>query len=90
MYLPEDDPEIDSQYSSGALKKRKEQERRYARQQVEQSVKHWVDFFANSPKYTKVGKIKGAEVGGPVPELCKKAQEGRPKRKPPLEEQRAA
>jgi predicted heme/steroid binding protein len=89
MYLPEDDPDIDSQYSSGALKKLKEQERRYAKTQVEQSVQHWVDFFAKSPKYVKVGTVK-REITGPPPALCKKAQEGRPKRREPLEEQRAA
>jgi predicted heme/steroid binding protein len=90
MYLPEDDPDVDGQYSRGALKKLKEQERRYAKTQVEKSVQHWVDFFANSPKYVKVGAVKREEATGPPPELCKKAQEGRPKRREPLEEQRVA
>jgi hypothetical protein len=89
MYLPEDDPAIDGQYSSGALKKLKEQERRYAKAQVEDGVRHWVDFFANSPKYTKVGTVKRGPVEGPPPVLCQKALEGRPKRREPLEEQRA-
>lgn len=84
MYIPVDDPEIDSQYTSGELKKSKEQERRMAKQQVEKSVKHWVDFFSNSPKYTKVGTVKREELTGPPPALCKKAQEGRPKRKAPV------
>jgi hypothetical protein len=84
MYIPIDDPEIDRQYTSGELKKLKEQERRMAKQQVEKSLKHWVDFFANNAKYTKVGTVKREEFTGPPPQLCKKAQEGRPKRNAPV------
>ncbi len=83
MYIPVDDPEVDGQFTSGELKKQKEREKRQAKQQVEAAVKHWVDFFANSPKYTKVGTVKRPEITGSAPTLCKKAHEGRPKRTPP-------
>jgi len=33
----------------------------------------------------KVRRDEGWETRGPVPELCKKAREGRPKRKKPVE-----
>jgi len=81
MYIPIDDAEIDSQYTSGELKKLKEQERRIARREVENSVKHWVDFFANSKKYTRVGTVKRAEVAGEPWPLCEKAQKARVKRR---------
>ena len=45
------------------------------------ALKHWVDFFEKSPKYTKIGQVKrekGWETKGPVPTLCKRAEEGRP------------
>lgn len=90
MYLPVDNPEIDSQFTSGELKKQKERERRYAKQEVEKSVKHWADFFSKSKKYKRVGTVKAPKPTGPPPPLCKKAQEGRPKRNPPGEAKQAA
>jgi len=85
-FTPKDDPEIDAQFTSGELKKRKEWEKRYAKDQAYKALKHWVDFFANSNKYTTVGKVKreiGWETKGDPPALCEKAEKGRPKRKPP-------
>ena len=40
-----------------------------------------VDFFAKSPKYPAIGKVKrepGWEKVGPVPTLCEKAESQRP------------
>ncbi|CAG8981760.1 hypothetical protein HYALB_00013977 [Hymenoscyphus albidus] len=81
MYTPKDNPEIDSLYTSGELKNLKAQEKRKAKVEVEKALKHWVDFFGNSKKYTKIGTVKreeGWETKGPAPTLCKKAEEGRP------------
>lgn len=89
MFIPLDDPAVDSLYTTGQLKALKEQERRKAREQVHAGLKHWVDFFGKG-KYPMVGRVKrekGWETKGEVRELCKRAQEGRPKsRKPPPEE----
>lgn len=88
MFLPLDDPEIDSQYTSGQLKMLKQQERKNAKLQVDQGLRHWVDFFGKSTKYFKVGEVKrekGWETKGPQPTLCPKAQAGRKKRSPPPE-----
>lgn len=54
---------------------------RNAKVEVHKALKHWVDFFEKSPKYTKIGRVKrepGWETKGPVPTLCKKAEESRP------------
>ncbi|KAN0106782.1 cytochrome b5 [Hyaloscypha variabilis] len=80
MFLPKDDPEIDGLYSSAQMKILREQEKRKAKIETYNALKHWVDFFANSKKYTKVGQVKrekGWETKGPAPTLCARAQEGR-------------
>jgi len=90
MFTPKDDAEIDVLYTSGELKKRKEQERRNALKEKDKALKHWVDFFEGSQKYHKAGMVK-REVGwsldglGEVPKLCQKADDGRPKRLKPDE-----
>ncbi|KAG9229154.1 putative membrane steroid-binding protein 2 [Amylocarpus encephaloides] len=81
MYIPLDDPEVDGLYSAGDLAHLKYNERKKAKAEVYKALKHWVDFFENSPKYPKIGRVKrevGWETKGPVPTLCKKAQEQRP------------
>ena len=86
MFLPLDDEEVDSLYTNGQLKVLKQQERKIARDQVHANLKHWVDFFEGSGKYTKVGRVKrekGWETKGEKPKLCAKVQEGRRKRDPP-------
>jgi hypothetical protein len=86
MFLPLDDPEIDGLYSSGEMKKLKEKERREAKEKVYEALKHWIDFFGNSKKYTRVGEVRretGWETKGPAPTLCARAQEGRGKRERP-------
>lgn len=85
MFTPKDDPEIDTLYTSGELKKRKEWERRNAQKEVYKALKHWVDFFENSPKYRKAGFVKrpkgwSLDGLGPIKPLCQKADDGRPKR----------
>jgi predicted heme/steroid binding protein len=86
MFMPLDDPETDKLYAKGELKKLREQERRRAREEVHKALKHWVDFFEGSRKYTKIGKVKrekGWETKGAPHPLCERAQEGRQKRGPP-------
>ncbi|KAG9246718.1 putative membrane steroid-binding protein 2 [Calycina marina] len=86
MFIPQDDPEIDDLFTSGELKALKEQEMRKAKKEVHKALKHWVDFFENSSKYTKVGRVKrekGWEEKGPKSPLCAQAEGGRPKREPP-------
>lgn len=86
MHLPIDDPEIDSLYTSGQLKALKEQERRRAREEVHKQLKHWVDFFASSKKYSRVGTVKrepGWDTEEEPPKLCESAEAKRPKRKAP-------
>lgn len=85
-FLPLDDPEIDSQYTKGELKALKEQERRKAKKEVHDALKHWVDFFANSKKYTAVGTVKreaGWDAKGDPPALCERAAKRRKPRNPP-------
>jgi len=80
MYIPLNNPIVDSRYSSAELKKLKQRERRDAKIEVHKALKHWVDFFEKSRKYTKVGPVKrekGWETKGEKPVLCQKAQEGR-------------
>lgn len=88
MFLPLDDPSIDSQYTSGQLKALREQEARRARSEVDKALRHWVDFFANSKKYHKVGHVK-RKAGWPdyleKRELCDKAKGKRKPRNAPGE-----
>ncbi|KUJ21610.1 cytochrome b5 [Mollisia scopiformis] len=81
MFIPLDNAEVDALYSRGELKVLREQERRNARKEVDKALRHWVDFFAGSGKYPRVGYVKrekGWETKGLKPTLCKRAQEGRP------------
>lgn len=86
MFLPLDNPAIDSQYTSGQLKALREQERRRAREEVDKALRHWVEFFGNSKKYTRVGYVRreaGWEEKLEKRELCEKAQAKRKARKAP-------
>lgn len=87
--MPLDDPAIDSQYTSGQLKALKEQERRRANEEAHKALKHWVDFFAKSKKYTTIGKVKrvsGWEEKLEKRKLCEAAQKKRRARKEPGKE----
>jgi predicted heme/steroid binding protein len=86
MYLPLDDPETDSYWSHKEMAKLKERELEAAKAKVEKGLKHWVDFFAKSKKYSKVGYVKREEgwLEKQAPrELCAQAKKGRAKRKLP-------
>lgn len=82
MFIPLDDEEVDALYTKEELEVVKKRERKVARRKVDEALRHWVDFFAKSNKYHKVGEVKrekGWETKGPAPTLCPRAQEGRPK-----------
>jgi len=89
MFMPTSTPEIDALFTTAELAVRLEQERRHAGEAAYKALKHWVDFFENSPKYAKVGRVKrekGWESKGEKPELCQKAKDSRPVRRPPVRE----
>ncbi|TVY35004.1 Cytochrome P450 regulator [Lachnellula subtilissima] len=80
-FIPRDDAEVDGLYKSGELKNIKALEKRNAKLEVHKALKHWVDFFENNPKYTKIGRVKrepGWETKGPLQTLCEKAEAARP------------
>ena len=88
-FMPKSDPEIDVLFTSGEMKIRVDQERRQAKKQAYEALKHWADFFENSPKYQRVGKVKreeGWEMRAPMPTLCEAAEKARPTRKPPVKD----
>ncbi|KJZ80259.1 hypothetical protein HIM_00109 [Hirsutella minnesotensis 3608] len=84
MFLPIDDPDTDSQWTSAELAAMRAEELAVARQKAHDALKNWADFFANSKKYHRVGYVKmdkGWLEKQPVKGLCSKAQKGRSKRK---------
>ncbi|KAI6245316.1 Membrane steroid-binding protein 2 [Erysiphe necator] len=87
MYLPLDDPDIDSLYTSGELKILKQRERREALQLVDKNLRHWVNFFANNKKYFKVGEVEREvdwlEMQAPH-RLCPKSEAKRKPRQRPI------
>jgi len=86
MFLPRDDEEVDQLFGKGELKALREQEKRKAKVEAYKALRHWVDFFANNPKYPKIGEVKrapGWRDHGPVKKLCQRAQESRQPRKRP-------
>ncbi|CAK7206837.1 hypothetical protein SEUCBS139899_009643 [Sporothrix eucalyptigena] len=87
MFLPIDNPEIDSHWTLPELAKKKAEEKKEALKRVQDSVQHWVDFFHKSHKYHYVGKLV-REPGweGELKPLCKVAQDGRAYREIPSEE----
>lgn len=90
MYLPLDDPEVDKHWTKTELKVLREQEKRQAQKKVYDGLKHWVDFFKNSQKYSFVGYVKrepGWLEKEPKRELCGQAAKGRKPRKAPKDTQ---
>ncbi len=88
MYLPLDDPEVDSHWRPAELAALKEKERAEALKRVHDGLLHWVNFFENSPKYNKVGYLKRPKnwlASEPRRPLCKSAAKGRTKRTIPAE-----
>ena len=89
MFLPLDDPEVDSHWSYEELTQLKDQELQDAKKRVHDSLKHLVDFFARSKKYHKVGYVAREEnwlEKEKLKPLCAPAQGGRSKRKLPTNE----
>ncbi|KAJ3494494.1 hypothetical protein NLG97_g4045 [Lecanicillium saksenae] len=85
MYLPIDDPEIDSMWTAAEMEEMRKKEMEEAEKRVYEGLKHWVDFFTNSPKYQKVGYLvreEGWQEKLPMPELCKANQDKRKRRIP--------
>lgn len=83
MFLPLDDPETDSQIKPEELAEMKKRELEDANRKVYDALKHWVDFFASSDKYFKVGKLAIPESWEEPPKWCDAAVKGRKKRKIP-------
>lgn len=84
MFLPVDDPEVDKAWTTAEMAKLRAGERARAKERAHAALKHWVDFFANSKKYTMVGYVKREEGWLdklPRRKLCAQAQRGRSKRR---------
>ncbi|KAF7559205.1 hypothetical protein G7046_g4950 [Stylonectria norvegica] len=89
MFLPIDDPEMDAHWSAADFEKLRAKELETAKQRTHDALKHWVDFFANSAKYSKVGYVLREEdwLEKETPrELCAPAQAGRSKRRIPRDD----
>ncbi|KAG5925030.1 hypothetical protein E4U42_004481 [Claviceps africana] len=83
MFLPLDDPDVDKAWTAAEMEALRAEEMAMAREKAHGALKHWVDFFANSNKYTKVGRVKREEgwlEKLPPRKLCAQAQRGRTKR----------
>ncbi|KAI1817095.1 putative heme binding protein [Poronia punctata] len=83
MYLPLDDPAVDSHWTPEELAALKEKERADALKRVHDGLLHWVKFFEDSPKYPKVGYVKRPKdwlEREPRRPLCKSAAKGRKRR----------
>ncbi|KKA27836.1 hypothetical protein TD95_003900 [Thielaviopsis punctulata] len=86
MFIPLDNPEIDSQYEADELEALRKAEYDAAMKKVDQALAHWAGFFAKNQKYTFVGYVKREDgwLDKLEPrELCAQAQKGRPKRPAP-------
>ncbi|KAG5953341.1 hypothetical protein E4U53_005987 [Claviceps sorghi] len=85
MFLPLDDPEVDKAWTAAELEVLRAEEMARAKERAHAALKHWVDFFAKSKKYTMVGRVKREEdwlEKLPRRKLCAQAQRGRSKRSP--------
>ncbi|KAI1388702.1 cytochrome b5 [Hypoxylon trugodes] len=90
MFLPLDDPSIDSLYPAAELAALKKKELEEAQEKVHEALLHWVRFFENSPKYPKIGYVKREKNWldkEPRKKLCDTAAKGRKPRKAPGEEE---
>lgn len=86
MHIPRDDPEVDRHFTAAELAELKKKELEDAKQKVHDQLSHWVNFFAKSPKYPKIGTVKREKnwlEKEPRKKLCSQAEKGRPKRKIP-------
>ncbi|PHH83850.1 hypothetical protein CDD82_42 [Ophiocordyceps australis] len=84
MFLPLDDAHVDAQWSAAELERLRADERAQARDRAYKALKHWVDFFAKSKKYHRIGYVKREPdwlQRLPRRELCAQALKGRTKRR---------
>ncbi|PHH60540.1 hypothetical protein CDD81_1587 [Ophiocordyceps australis] len=84
MFLPLDDAQVDAQWSAVELDRLRADELAQARDRAHKALKHWVDFFAKSKRYHRVGYVKRAPNwlhGLPRRQLCAQAHKGRTKRR---------
>jgi predicted heme/steroid binding protein len=85
MYIPKDDPKIDSQIPKRDLKIRREQEKRAAKKQVQDTIEGWAKVFRGETgrPYYPVGQLQREpdwmDKNPPHP-LCEAAEESRQKR----------
>jgi hypothetical protein len=89
MFLPLDDSTVDKYWTAAQMEELRESELEEAQERAYLALKYWVDFFANSKRYTTVGTVKRDPKwleNTPVRELCATAQKGRKKRLRPMEE----
>lgn len=87
MYLPVDDAEVDAYWTPEQMEIVREKELERAQAKVYSGLKHWVDFFAKSKKYHKVGYLQLEEgwlEKQPQRQLCDAAQKGRKVRRHPV------
>ena len=86
MFLPLEDSAANALYTKDELAELRKEEMRVARKKVKDALSHWVDFFAKSDKYQRVGTVK-REKGWlkelPRRDLCEAAQKTRKPRKAP-------
>lgn len=89
MYLPLDDAETDAHWTTAQMEQLRAQELETAKDRAYKALEHWVNFFAKSKKYNRVGYVKREEgwlEKLPRRELCAPAQKGRSKRKIPKDQ----
>ncbi len=78
MFLPLDNPEVDSHWAPEELTQLKAKELETAHNKVDDALRHWVDFFRRSEKYHYVGQlVRESGWEGERKPLCKIAQDGR-------------
>ncbi|KAF4126336.1 Cytochrome b5-like Heme/Steroid binding domain, partial [Geosmithia morbida] len=89
MFLPVDDPDVDSYWTAEEMEEMRAAELEAARAKAHDALKHWVGFFAGNAKYKRVGYVvreEGWLEKEPRRELCAQALKSRPKRKIPGDE----
>ncbi|KAI8671024.1 Cytochrome b5 heme-binding domain-containing protein [Fusarium keratoplasticum] len=89
-FLPLDDPETDAHWTPEELAALKEKELAEAKEHAHKALLHWVNFFANSKKYSKYGYVSREDDWLEKEEpkvLCDQVQATRKKRKIPGKEE---
>ncbi|KAM0426946.1 hypothetical protein ACHAPT_007844 [Fusarium lateritium] len=89
-FLPLDDPETDAHWSPEELAALKAKELAEAKDHAHKALLHWVNFFANSKKYSKYGYVSREEGWLEKEEpkvLCAQAQAARKTRTIPGKEE---